>query len=357
MSPPRVHIIGRQNQGKTTLMAELVMRLTEAGVRVGTIKHSGHDHPLDQPGKDSDRHRQAGGRPAAFITPEGAALFMPREEDQYRALMPSFDHCDLVLVEGHHRAAGVIKVEVFRAGQGHLLPMAAEREDISLVITDDLVETEAPTCPRAEVGRLARWILNLAPPVRSVRSFVLAGGLSSRFGTDKARAMISGRPLIHHALLGLPMLAGDPKVVARRVDQYSDLGLETLGDLEPGLGPVGGLATALASLDKATPWALLLSCDVVGLRRQWLQLLLDTPRQGRQAVAFKRDRWQPLPGLYHRDLLPLCRELLECGAGSLWRVLENCNSTALDLPASWGELAQVNSPCDLANIIEQSRAP
>ena len=58
----RIHIIGRKNSGKTTLVVELVQQLSAMGKRVATIKHTHHRHELDVPGKDSYRHREAGAR-------------------------------------------------------------------------------------------------------------------------------------------------------------------------------------------------------------------------------------------------------------------------------------------------------
>ncbi len=55
----RIHIVGRKNSGKTTLIVELVSHLTNLDYRVGTIKHTHHHHELDTPGKDSFRHCEA----------------------------------------------------------------------------------------------------------------------------------------------------------------------------------------------------------------------------------------------------------------------------------------------------------
>jgi len=357
MSPPRVHIVGWQNQGKTTLMEDLVEHMVRRGVRVGTIKHSGHDHPLDLEGKDSWRHRAAGGCPAAFITTGGVAVFAPGVEDPYRTVEPLYEGCDLLLVEGDHGAEGVIKVEVFRGTPDAERPMAAARDDISLVITDEEVDPDTPTCPRREIGAVARRLLTLAPAAVGARSFLLAGGQSKRFGSDKARALCDGRPLLLHAAAAIPLLAGEPTVVAQRPEQYADLGLETVADMEPNLGPVGGLATALAALDEAAPWALLLPCDVLGLRRRWIKQLLAVPRKGRLAVAFRGNRWQPLPGLYHRDLLSGCLKLMDRGGGSLWRVLDSVNGTALPLPDGWSQVIQVNTPEDLSRSGHSEEAP
>ena len=188
MTPPRVHVVGRRNQGKTTLVVELVEHLTRAGVQVATVKHSGHDHQLDRPGKDSYRHRLAGGCPTAFVTPQGTAVVLPPTRDPYGPLHPLFRGRDLVLVEGDLDAAGVTKVEVFRAGLGHADPLAAQRDDISLVITDDPIGGDVPTCPRADVELAARQILRLASRPGRASCFVQAGGRGQRLGGDKTGA-------------------------------------------------------------------------------------------------------------------------------------------------------------------------
>ena len=73
-----IHIVGRQNHGKTTLIVELIEEFRRRGLRVGTFKHSAHAHELDTPGKDSHRHRLAGAEPVAGITAELIGVFPPR---------------------------------------------------------------------------------------------------------------------------------------------------------------------------------------------------------------------------------------------------------------------------------------
>ncbi len=101
MPSRRIHIVGAKNSGKTTLLEFLVGELTARGVRVGTIKHSSHAHPLDRPGSDSDRHRRAGANPTAFVTPEGMALVVNEPDDPFTRdlLERAYVNCDLVLVE------------------------------------------------------------------------------------------------------------------------------------------------------------------------------------------------------------------------------------------------------------------
>ena len=107
---------GWSGSGKTTLIELLVPRLTATGLRVSLVKHAHHDFDVDQPGKDSYRHRMAG---CAEVLVTSAVRFALIHElrgapeltlaDAIARLSP----CDLVLVEGWKRAA-IPKLEVWR---------------------------------------------------------------------------------------------------------------------------------------------------------------------------------------------------------------------------------------------------
>jgi molybdopterin-guanine dinucleotide biosynthesis protein B len=156
-----IHIVGRKNHGKTTLIVELVRELTQQGIAVGTIKHSGHAHELDTPGKDSYRHRQAGASPAAIVTEQLIGLYLPRraEADPYALLAPLFSHCGIVLVEGDLDGRGA-KVEVWRKSAGGEC-LASARRDIRCVVTDDPLDPHVPVLPRSDVRALSRHLLTL----------------------------------------------------------------------------------------------------------------------------------------------------------------------------------------------------
>ncbi len=160
----RIHIIGRKNSGKTTLIVDLIAELSGRGLRVGTIKHTHHHHELDVPGKDSFRHRQAGATPVAILSPGMTAVFRPnvsgRAADGYDWIAPAFGDCDLVLVEGDSQAAAV-KVEVWRS-VCDTAPMAADDPAIAAVISDDAPTVRQDVWPRAGIAALADRMWNLA---------------------------------------------------------------------------------------------------------------------------------------------------------------------------------------------------
>ena len=140
----RIHIIGGKNHGKTTLIVELVQELSARGVRVGTIKHTHHEHELDLPGKDSYRHREAGAAVAGILSRSMNAVFWPPQtrdnstsDSRYEVFEQIFTDCEVVLVEGDSRTKA-IKIEVWRKSLG-TQPLAQTDPSILAVISHDIL--------------------------------------------------------------------------------------------------------------------------------------------------------------------------------------------------------------------------
>jgi molybdopterin-guanine dinucleotide biosynthesis protein A len=170
--------------------------------------------------------------------------------------------------------------------------------------------------------------------------YILAGGSSSRFGSDKARAELNGIPLLVRAARGLAPVVRPATVVASAADAYLDLGLRTIGDIEPGRGPLGGLVTALADTDGPV---FLAACDLRDPRPDWAEAIVAT----HSTVAFKGPRgWEPLFARYEQSALAAARGLLDAGEGSL-RALLDAVGTPLPPPVDWPEPSSFNSPDDL----------
>jgi molybdopterin-guanine dinucleotide biosynthesis protein A len=119
---------------------------------------------------------------------------------------------------------------------------------------------------------------------------ILAGGASRRFGSDKTLAIIDGRPMLDHVAGRLRVQCDALVVVGRDWP-----GLIRVDDRPaPGLGPLGGLAGALAYAEDNGFGAVLTSgCDLPDLPMD-LRKQLGTPN----AVL----RGQPTIGLWKSDL-------------------------------------------------------
>lgn len=188
-------------------------------------------------------------------------------------------------------------------------------------------------------------------PPPSTPLYILAGGRSSRFGSDKARAMLDGEALIRRVAFGLWPTAERVVVVADEADRYADLGLHTLGDDRPMHGPLAGLHRALAHrVESSGPgWVVLSSCDLLQPRPSWVRPLIDAASDlSATAYVDASGRWQPLPGVYHTAILPAVTEALDGPSRSLWRVLESVAAQRVALPEGVDRVPQANTPEQLA---------
>ncbi|RAP25859.1 hypothetical protein C2W64_02333 [Brevibacillus laterosporus] len=96
-----MQFVGYSNSGKTTLLCKLIERFTQAGVRLGVIKHDGHDFELDQRGKDTWNFRQAGA-PMVAIQSATQTAWMENDAVPLPQLISRMSQqgADLILVEG-----------------------------------------------------------------------------------------------------------------------------------------------------------------------------------------------------------------------------------------------------------------
>ncbi|MEZ6193187.1 MAG: NTP transferase domain-containing protein [Phycisphaerales bacterium] len=75
-------------------------------------------------------------------------------------------------------------------------------------------------------------------------------------------------------------------MVADKEDKYADLGLRTIADHNPGLGPLAGLQAALNDLREGQRWLLLCPCDAIVIKPDWVRQLIDARRRhGRSGVS------------------------------------------------------------------------
>ncbi|MEM9581447.1 MAG: molybdopterin-guanine dinucleotide biosynthesis protein B, partial [Pseudomonadota bacterium] len=116
-------VVGWKNAGKTGLMERLVSEISARGYSVSTVKHAHHAFDVDQPGRDSYRHRQAGAREVLLSSRNRFALMhelTDEDEPSLADLLTKLAPVDIVLVEGYKRDAHP-KVEAHRAETGNPL--------------------------------------------------------------------------------------------------------------------------------------------------------------------------------------------------------------------------------------------
>ena len=114
---PAIAFIGFQNSGKTTLVERVISNLTKRGLRIGSIKlHGPKGFEIDQPGRDSWRHAQAGSRHVGLISPDQYAEYASTSSEvPVQDLLTHYTDVDLVIVEGL-KTSGIPSIVVARSG-------------------------------------------------------------------------------------------------------------------------------------------------------------------------------------------------------------------------------------------------
>jgi molybdopterin-guanine dinucleotide biosynthesis protein B len=157
---------GFSGSGKTTLVEQLIPLLKQQGQRVSVVKHAHHRFDIDQPGKDSWRHRQAGAFEVVIASDMRLALvreFEQPEQVSVHALIAELSPgVDWVLVEGF-KSSNLPKMEVWRAVTQH--PLQFPTDPLVCAVATDAPLPVAPHCPTLDLNDpagVADWLLQHA---------------------------------------------------------------------------------------------------------------------------------------------------------------------------------------------------
>lgn len=186
--------------------------------------------------------------------------------------------------------------------------------------------------------------------------FVLAGGKSTRMGTDKALLQFRGRTMLDHALETLqavcptPAIVGDPAAFAA----YRNV----IPDVFPGCGPLGGIHAALSSTTSALN--AVLAVDMPFVSSELLNFLISAAESSGAVVTVPRTSrgFQPTCAVYHHDFLATAEQALREGKykiDALFSQVEVRLVGADELAgAGFGEkhFFNVNTPEEMKDIVD-----
>lgn len=157
-----IGMIGWSGSGKTTLLSELIPALGTRGYSVSTMKHTHHDFDMDQPGKDSYRHREAGAREVLLTSKKRWALLHElRDEPEVEmdGLIAKMAPVDILLIEGFksHRYP---KIEVNRPSRGKKLLCKTDDSVVALATDEEVDDVDVPLIDLNNVEAVADFIVS-----------------------------------------------------------------------------------------------------------------------------------------------------------------------------------------------------
>ena len=169
---------------------------------------------------------------------------------------------------------------------------------------------------------------------------ILAGGKSSRMGRDKSRIRLGRRTLLGYARAAVADAGLKPRVVA--------------ADLKPGLGPLGGIATALRSARHSR--VLFVGCDMPFLTGGMIDKFLGATTDGAGSIFTQHKRGAGFPFMLPRADLAVVERQIARGVLSLQRLARRLKARSWQPPSgSEPELFNINTPADLAEARRRIR--
>ena len=294
LHPYEMAVCGFKNAGKTTLLQKLVAILERRGIVAGCLKSDAHGFDMDRPGTDTYLMRAAGARTVAITDSRSSAWLIDHAAgvaDQ-TLLEQAYNSAHVLLIEGR-KDSPLPKILLWDERGEMEARLAGSGDDTATAIVGfpavaDAARARAramglPYWDRDQSEEIAAHILEFwkrrEPPLRGL---ILAGGASSRMGTDKSLMRYGDRPPEPQRLAALLAPLCHSVHLSCRADQNVP-GFEAGGnangipivmpDAYLNMGPLGGMLTAFDA-DPRAAW-LVVSCDLPLLTEHDLAYLVE----------------------------------------------------------------------------------
>lgn len=189
-------------------------------------------------------------------------------------------------------------------------------------------------------------------PLADITGVILAGGRSSRFGSNKALAMVDSKPLIQHVADLMSNLFAECLLVTNKPEEYEFLSLPMIHDRYRDMGPLAGIHAALLQI--STWRAFVVACDMPNLSPELIRYLCSIKEKKYDVVIPRLGKGrEPLFGIYHKKSLAVIDSCLQKNECQIIKVLEYLQVRWVNeqeiLPIT-GDLScfkNVNRPADL----------
>ncbi len=179
---------------------------------------------------------------------------------------------------------------------------------------------------------------------------ILAGGKSSRMKYNKAFARIGDQAVVELILDKFIPFFAETIIITNEPELYEDYCVHLYTDVLPGLGPVGGIYSALeyASYDPV----FILGCDMPFISMQLVEYMLNLTADY-QAVVPELDNYlQPTAAAYRKSCLPVFRECVTNDKLKLTLVFRELDALKLGV----GEIQRFGRPEELFFNVNDARA-
>lgn len=184
--------------------------------------------------------------------------------------------------------------------------------------------------------------------------YILAGGKSSRMGTEKGLIKIKEKTLIEYVLEKVKPLFKNCVIVSKN-PLYEKFGLICIPDEVEEIGPAGGIYTALQHT--RAKYIFIVSCDMPNIRTEAIKNLIDSLNLYQMVVPVFDTCFEPLFAIYSKSCAPKWKEIIDSGTYKLQNIISNFKVLELDVtkhPAFSKDLfLNLNTQHDLQNFMQK----
>ncbi len=142
---------------------------------------------------------------------------------------------------------------------------------------------------------------------KNITGVILAGGKSSRMGTDKGVLELNGKKIIEHIIFSIQPIV-DEIIIISNTNNYDYLGLKVYNDIIKDRGPLAGIHTALTYT--STEKNLIVSCDTPFINSELLSYLVDNAGRCEVAIPIHKGNTEPLCAIYSKKCVDRFEELI-----------------------------------------------
>ena len=192
-----------------------------------------------------------------------------------------------------------------------------------------------------------------------VTGVILAGGKSSRFGPNKAFAMVEGTPLIERVLTIMRSLFQRTILITNTPDEYSYLGIPIYQDIIKGLGPLGGIYTGLTEILNEAGF--FVACDMPSLNPELIRHLVEVGKGPDVVVPRIDGKLEALHALYSKRCKPEVEGLIEAGIYQVIQLFPRVSVRHVDddelreFDPGLRSFFNVNRPRELEGFVQRSK--
>lgn len=186
---------------------------------------------------------------------------------------------------------------------------------------------------------------------RDVQVYILAGGLSSRMGSDKGMLVWNGKTFISHILHTLSFLFEHIVIISNNATEYHNLGCIVINDTIKDIGPIGGIYTGLQHSKKELN--LFVTCDAPLLSHSFFKEFLKTSDRDKINFCTISKKVHPLPVMINKKLLSSVEENIQHKIYKLWSFYQQNPYRAIEMNQFEKEMMNINTPEDYNALISQ----